>query len=722
MAGLGSLGQVFYDIVANDKTGTGIGGASRNFGGLVVTLGDVMNTVKEIGEPIAQAADNFREWGSEAESLSLSMGSTADEVLAMADAVHSADTTMSEALDSINALNKGYGGNQETVEALLPLYDNFADATGIEASEAVKTLSQSMKAMNEDPLTNTGKNLDILSYMMSNTNLEMGDFEKVVGRCGVRMGEMGMTTEDVVAVMMNLESKGYQGKEMIKVFSEAFGDLDQAEKASAEATDAFGETLKDLYLDEEVSLGAKDQLTASFNRYNSAADGSKEKSAAYAEMVKIVSDREGVSFQGKQKLLALLKDMDGAEGNNKGTKEKLLELLKMDSSEREKLNPLLEESVGYTEREAEAKNKAIGPAEQMNYLMEELTMQYGFIIGPLGTAVGGLNQFSGVIQTVLMGSIAFPGLLTTIAGGLTSIGSSGLVALAGLGPLLPILAGVGLGLAAVYAMQQLGILDWFYELGADCGPMVADAIDNMATVITGLPEIVSTQLGNVVSYFVDLPGNIAGALGSIGETITGAFSGAVSGIGSALSGIPGALMGAFTDITTAFSALGGSVQTAFSTLFTGIGDYIVGLAQGFISAGYNIIMFIVQGMQSAAGVVGSTISGIFGIIGQFIPHSPAETGPLSVLPNFGAYFVDPLLAITPQVQAASLQVAAAVTMPAAQPASIGGGGTQTSTSIDNGLSVGTINAKEQSISDIMAELAITQEAQRKQKGYRSLPG
>jgi TP901 family phage tail tape measure protein len=327
----------------------------------------------------------------------------------------------------------------------------------------------------------------------------------------------------------------------------------------------------------------------------------------------------------------------------------------------------------------------------------------------------------------LMGMAALKGLglgssLASIGSAIAGMGSGGLAAAAGMGPLLPIIVGLGIGLAAVYAMQQLGILDWFYELGRDCGPMVADAIDNMATVITGLPEIVSTQLGNVVSYFLDLPGNIAGALGSIGETITGAFSGAVSGIGSALSGIPGALMGAFTDITTAFSALGGSVQTAFSTLFSGIGDYIVGLAQGFISAGYNIIMFIVQGMQSAAGAVGSMIGNIFGIIGQYIPHSPAETGPLSVLPNFAGYFVDPLLAITPQVQAASLQVAAAVTMPSAQPAAIGGGGTTSSTSIDNGLSVGTINAKEQSISDIMAELAITQEAQRKQKGYRSLPG
>jgi hypothetical protein len=281
----------------------------------------------------------------------------------------------------------------------------------------------------------------------------------------------------------------------------------------------------------------------------------------------------------------------------------------------------------------------------------------------------------------------------------------------------------------------------------------AKAITSLPETIANLPETIGGIISDTSDAISDLPKTFDDVLISIGDMdfgsaaegaiggLTSVFEGAIGIIGPAaetlygymqsffsgiLAGLPeemrNDLTGVFTDITTAFSALGGSVQTAFSTLFSGIGDYIVGLAQGFISAGYNIIMFIVQGMQSAAGAVGSMIGNIFGIIGQYIPHSPAETGPLSVLPNFAGYFVDPLLAITPQVQAASLQVAAAVTMPSAQPAAIGGGGTTSSTSIDNGLSVGTINAKEQSISDIMAELAITQEAQRKQKGYRSLPG
>ena len=160
------------------------------------------------------------------------------------------------------------------------------------------------------------------------------------------------------------------------------------------------------------------------------------------------------------------------------------------------------------------------------------------------------------------------------------------------------------------------------------------------------------------------------------------------------------------------------MQGAFTSLFTGISDFIVGLAQGFISAGYNIIMYIVQGMQSAAGAIGSTISNIFGILSQYIPHSPAETGPLSQLPNFSAYLVDPLLATVPAVQAASLQVAEAATMPAAQPASLSS--STSSTTMDNSVSIGNVNAsKDYSITDIMAEIATMQAQKRTQRGVTS---
>ena len=129
-------------------------------------------------------------------------------------------------------------------------------------------------------------------------------------------------------------------------------------------------------------------------------------------------------------------------------------------------------------------------------------------------------------------------------------------------------------------------------------------------------------------------------------------------------------------------------------------------------------MYIVQGMQSAAGKIGDTIANIFGIIGQFIPHSPAETGPLSQLPNFGAYFVDPLLATVPAVEAASVQVAEAVTLPAAQPASMSGG-----TNIgyqDNSapIDIGSINASsDYPIDKIMADIAGMQAQRRTQRGY-----
>jgi hypothetical protein len=129
-------------------------------------------------------------------------------------------------------------------------------------------------------------------------------------------------------------------------------------------------------------------------------------------------------------------------------------------------------------------------------------------------------------------------------------------------------------------------------------------------------------------------------------------------------------------------------------------------------------MYIVQGMQSAASAVTGAIGSIFGLISQFIPHSPAQTGPLAELPNFSSYFVDPLLAVTPQVQAASLQVAAAAVMPVAQPAAVS---SSTSSVVDDhSVSIGNVNAsRDYPITSIMSDIAAMQAQKRTQRGYTS---
>jgi phage-related protein len=213
-------------------------------------------------------------------------------------------------------------------------------------------------------------------------------------------------------------------------------------------------------------------------------------------------------------------------------------------------------------------------------------------------------------------------------------------------PLLPILAGLALGLAAVWVMNELGVFDWIIQAGADFSEFISGAGPAFIEWISGLPGAISDALGGIGEWFDDLLDSINMTIWTIPETISEAFSDVVNTISTTLAGIPGALVSAFSSIAEAFTALGGRVQEAFTALFTGISEFIVDRS-GVHFRGYNIIAAYCPGMQSACRGNRHTIGNIFNIIGQFIPHSRQDR-PLSSLPNFGD-----ILLITPATVPAS---------------------------------------------------------------------
>lgn len=332
-----------------------------------------------------------------------------------------------------------------------------------------------------------------------------------------------------------------------------------------------------------------------------------------------------------------------------------------------------------------------------------LSSAFSSVTSAITSGLGGLpGAISGILSGI-PGTISgiFSGLTSTIGSALSGIPNAIKTAFAGIGGIVS----AAVGEAATAISEAFGgVVEGIAEALATVPDVITDAF-------SGVGDLIGSVFSEIPAIVGDIFSGLSGVIGSALSDVSGTIS-------SAFSGVPGALTGSFGTITSAFSALGGSVQQAFTALFTGISDFIVTMGQGFIAAGYNIIMYIVQGMQSAAGAVADTIGNIFNIIGQFIPHSPAETGPLSQLPNFGAYFVDPLLATVPAVQAASLQVAEAAAAPVAQPASMSS--STSTTTMDNSVSIGNVNASQDySITDIMAEIATMQALKRTQKGITS---
>jgi TP901 family phage tail tape measure protein len=105
---------------------------------------------------------------------------------------------------------------------------------------------------------------------------------------------------------------------------------------------------------------------------------------------------------------------------------------------------------------------------------------------------------------------------------------------------------------------------------------------------------------------------------------------------------------------TGINSQKGSAQSAGS----GLGSSAVSAVGSFISSAYSsgrsIGQSVANGLNSARSYVASAASSIASTISSYLPHSPAEKGPLSKLPNFKAYinepFEDAVSDVEPMVQ------------------------------------------------------------------------
>ena len=707
---LGSLGQVVYDIIANDKTGDGSKSSEKN----LIAVGAAMTGVGVAA--IAMTSDVKRSFLSFDESTTAikALGVLSEEEFnrakqAALDMSKQFPVSATEVTGAMyNMISVGY--DFDTMMRVMPEAIQLAVGGNMDLAEAVATVINVFGAYGEG-VYSAADVTNILAKAVGVGKWELGDFTDEIMKNVGAGATLGIKFNELAAANVLLQNSFTSSEVAGTSLNTMLTRL--VDPAVIKKLEDMGVKVKD---NEGNFVGLKsvlDQLDVALQ----GTGGNVEKMSILQEIFGTYGVKAAMALlEEKDSLGELTGEMNDAEFKTQSFNTVL-----------ESTSSQLEIATNKTEAAKIAFGEAMAPAMMLTADATGLVADLiSALPDPLQSAAGMAiyaAQGFAALGPALMGLAALKslGIGASIAGiGTSLMGAAGSIGvfIVAAAPLLAVLAGLALGLAAVYAMNELGVFDWIYDAGYEFGGFVSGAGADFREWLDGVPGWCEEASNGAVNWFTGLPDAIGGAIESVPETVGGAFSGLVDIVGNALTGIPGALGGSFSLISEAFSALGGRVQDAFSNLFTGISEFIVGLAQGFISAGYNIIMYIVQGMQSAAGKIGDTIANIFGIIGQFIPHSPAETGPLSQLPNFGAYFVDPLLATVPAVEAASVQVAEAVTLPAAQPASMSGG-----TNIgyqDNSapIDIGSINASsDYPIDKIMADIAGMQAQRRTQRGY-----
>ncbi|MCY1690742.1 hypothetical protein OVA29_08740 [Exiguobacterium sp. SL14] len=123
-------------------------------------------------------------------------------------------------------------------------------------------------------------------------------------------------------------------------------------------------------------------------------------------------------------------------------------------------------------------------------------------------------------------------------------------------------------------------------------------------------------------------------------------------------------------IESAASAVSSTVTGIYNTIVSGFNNavsFVTGLGTTFYNAGAGLIEQMISGIKSMVGGVTKAIENIAGKARDYLPFSPAKTGPLSDLDklDFGGPIQDSIKSALPSVQTSMTHMLGGNTAPTA---------------------------------------------------------
>ncbi|MDP2216737.1 MAG: phage tail tape measure protein [Methanolobus sp.] len=529
---------------------------------------------------------------------------------------------------------------------------NLASAGAIDLGTAADIASNVLTGFGLQA-SEAGRVADVLAKAAASSNTDIQQLGEAMSYAAPLAAAMGMSMEEAAALIGKMSDAGIQGSRAGTALRGAMTRLASPTAGVAKVLEQYNLTLADV-----------DPSTRSFTDILETLSNA---GLSTADAMELFGQEAGPG------MLALM-----STGTN-AIREQTLELENAGGAAQE-MADIMQGGPG-------------GAARQLKSAMEELMIAIGDVVTvgvlPLVRGLTKLAQMMSKIPThvlkiiVVLGAIAAAvgpillvvGTLMSGVGGLLTFigGAGGLTAIAGglwatlSGVVGVILGPVGIALAALALAAYVIYKNW-----DKIGPALNDTFDNIKAavepVISAIGQFVSRALAKISEWW-EAHGEIVTAgvmvlitvLGRLVSFIADVVAGTVQKVLPPILTLVEHILEQILNVILIFSYfLTGNWEGAWSTLKTivqtqmdfvmsivsnalgSVFDIFASIGSDLYESGKSFIQNFIDGIKSKADSLKSTVSDVLGGVGRFFPHSPAKEGPLKVLPNWDAYFIDPL--------------------------------------------------------------------------------
>jgi len=131
----------------------------------------------------------------------------------------------------------------QILQSVATAFDTLGDATGYSASQVTSMMVPAMKTFGLSGEEMATK-IDMFTYMSRESTMSLEDFNTMVGYTTPELVAMGLTIEDLTAILIHMEKEGYApGRVMTREFNKA---VTEATQSQIPLTQAIGITTEEL--------------------------------------------------------------------------------------------------------------------------------------------------------------------------------------------------------------------------------------------------------------------------------------------------------------------------------------------------------------------------------------------------------------------------------------------------------------------------------------------